>query len=612
MLGKKKKEPVQINHSLLNQIAPIGFQEKRNGIEIGENAGKIYGVIKYPQHVDYGWMSKLTNIPGTIVSIQFTPIESGIFVETISSNIKHSLLTAETAKEPIIRQRAEMAAKSGHKIMSRIEEDDESLGLLSTIVMPISTDDNVFRKICRKTESAFSVGKCKIRSFANLQLQGFRMLAPYYGTSDYENIIGKPVPLSSFLGGYPFASSGYNDGTGYYLAKDASGGLVIIDPWKRAGDRTNSCMVIMGVPGVGKSTAVKHIALSEYMKGTKIIFIDPEREYKELCRALEGDWINAGGGRGGRINPLEIRPVPQDDEDETDKLYQDEGQGMGDLALHLKTLEIFFNLYLPNLSDMQTAILKDSLIELYRNFGITWETDVSDFKSEDFPTFADLYQLIVQKAMKREEIRRDTEANPYTDLAMLLKDIAQGGDSFLWNGKSTIQANSRCICLDTHDLQNTSDKIKRTQYFNILTWCWQQMSADRNERVLLICDETYLMIDPNVPQSLAFLRNTEKRSRKYESGVAIISHSVVDFLSPEVKMYGQALLDVPCYKIIMGTDGKNLQETKELYNLTEAEEELLLSKKRGHALFMIGSKRLHVNFEIPEYKFEYMGKAGGR
>ena len=163
-----------------------------------------------------------------------------------------------------------------------------------------------------------------------------------------------------------------------------------------------------------------------------------------------------------------------------------------------------------------------------------------------------------------------------------------------------------------HDLQNTSDSIKRTQYFNLLTWCWQQMSKDRNERVLLICDEAYLMIDPNVPQSLVFLRNVEKRSRKYEAGIAIISHSVVDFLDPQIKMYGQALLDIPCFKILMGCDGKNLIETIELYNLTDAEEELLASKKRGNALVVIGSKRLHVIFEISEYKFEYMGTAGGR
>lgn len=75
-------------------------------------------------------------------------------------------------------------------------------------------------------------------------------------------------------------------------------------------------------------------------------------------------------------------------------------------------------------------------------------------------------------------------------------------------------------------------------------------------------------------------------------------------------MYGQALLDIPCYKILMGCDGKNLQETTDLYNLTDAEQELLESKRRGHALFLVGSKRLHVNFEIPAYKFAYMGKAG--
>ena len=138
------------------------------------------------------------------------------------------------------------------------------------------------------------------------------------------------------------------------------------------------------------------------------------------------------------------------------------------------------------------------------------------------------------------------------------------------------------------------------------------MSADRTERVLIICAEAYLMIDPNVPQSLVFLRNVEKRARKYEAGLVKITHSVVDFLAPEIKMYGQALLDIPCFKLLMGCDGKNLQETRELYNLTDAETELLESKRRGHALFVIGSKRLHINFEIPSYKFSYMGTAGGR
>ena len=40
--------------------------------------------------------------------------------------------------------------------------------------------------------------------------------------------------------------SGFNDGTGYYFARDIDGGLIVLDTWKRGNDRTNSNFVIMG------------------------------------------------------------------------------------------------------------------------------------------------------------------------------------------------------------------------------------------------------------------------------------------------------------------------------------------------------------------------------
>ncbi|WP_270405760.1 VirB4 family type IV secretion system protein [Paenibacillus timonensis] len=605
-MTKAEKNEINVNTSLLNVITPIGLEFSRNGLIIGEQAAKLYGVIQYPSKANVGWLSTLTNLPSTMVSIGFQPIDNSALITAISKSITQNRSMSDSAKDPLTRQRAEKAATDGENIMLQIDQNGETVGLMNVLVMPFANDDKLFARTCRRVENTFSLMRCKIRTLAHLQKDSLRHLSPMYPSQNsIENILNRIMPMSTFVGGFPFASSGFNDGSGYYLAKDASGGLIIIDPWKRGGDRTNSNMVVMGVAGVGKSTAVKHIALSEYMKGTKVIFIDPESEYKELCQQLGGDWINAGGGSSGKINPLQIRPAPRDEEGEEHPLYKDEGNGMSNMALHLKNLEIFFNLYIPDLSMMQKAVLKQCLIELYNQFRISWTTDINKLQSIDFPTFTDLYQLIQHK----EQTLGD---EVYKELCLLLFDIAHGGDSFLWNGHSTIQTRSRCICLDTHSLQNTSDNIKRTQYFNLLSWCWEQMSQDRTERVLLICDETYLMIDPQVPQSLVFLRNVEKRSRKYEAALAIISHSVVDFLAPEIKMYGQALLDIPCIKILMGTDGKNLQETRELYNLTDAEEELLASKKREHALLMIGSKRIHAHFEIPDYKFAYMGSAGGR
>lgn len=604
-----KSKKSEINSTLLNIIAPMGLEFRRNNLILGENKGRVYGIIKYPQNPNYGWLSRITNIPGTICSIKFKPIDSGLFVENVSRSISRNKGLANSTRDPLIRSRAEKAAEDGEKIMKNIDQQGEAIGNMSVTIMPISRDENLFEKACRKVESRVTAVNCRIRNLSFLQKDGFKQLSPFYTSEEtVEVVTDKIIPLSAFIGGFPFASSGYNDGTGYYFAKDNSGGLVIIDPWMRGEDRTNSNFVIMGVPGVGKSTAIKHIVLSEYMMGTKLIFIDPHREYKELCTNLNGDWINAGGGSKGKINPLQIRTSPKDEEDEIGKLYEDEGYGMGDMALYIKNLEIFFKLYIPSLTDRHMAILKSEIIELYNDFNIFWNTNISKLSNTDFPIIEDLYNQIVKKSKDK----KNPYVKDYDDLSLYLKDLAIGSDSFLWNGYTTINSNSKCVCIDTKDLQDSPSNIISTQYFNILQWAWDEIVKNPEERVLLICDEAYLMIDPKVPQSLSFLRNVAKGVRKYEGAIAVISHSVVDFLDPSIKMYGQPLLDLATFKIIMGTDGQNLEETKKLYDLTDAEEELIMAKKRGSALMIIGSKRLKIQFEIPEYKFKYMGVAGGR
>lgn len=604
-MRKAHKEQVPVNHALMNTITPIdGIEFRRNGLEIGENTGRIYGVIKYPPQVEVGWLSKISNIPGTIISIMISPVDNSALMEAVSRNIIQNRGIAESTKDPLTRQRAEKGALDGEKLLTQIDQNGEMVGTMSCLIMPVANEENSFVKVCRRSEGYFAGIHCKIRGMANLQKNAFKSISPYYtGDEIIENITQKIVPMSTFAGGFPFSASGLNDGEGYYFGRDVTGGIVVLDTWRRGGDRTNSNWVVMGVAGVGKSTTIKHIIISEYLKGTKIIMIDPDSEYKDICAELGGDWINAAGGKGGKINPLQVRPMPEDDDDEADPNLRLDTKGMGDLALHMKSLEIFFDLYVPNLTDIQKAMIKEVLEELYVKFGITWDTDITTLKNTDFPIFSDLYNMLVEKSKTN---------NDYTVLASLMRDIAVGADSFIWNGHTTIETHSRCVCLDTNGLQGTSDTVKKTQYFNLLTWAWEQMSKDREEKVLLICDEAYLMIDPNVPQSLVFLRNVAKRARKYEAALAIISHSVVDFLDPSIKMYGQALLDIPCFKLLMGTDGINHKEISELYNLTEAEQDVLAAKQRGVAIFLVGSKRLYVNFDLPDYEMAIIGKRGGR
>lgn len=612
-----KKEKMKQNPGLLNIISPVGIQFSSNSFVLGENMCKAYGIMKYPSEPDYGWISRITNIPSTMAAFTFTP-NQGEFLEALNKNIKMMEGEANAAKDYLKRQRAKKASEDGQRLMKQIDENGEIVGELSATLIPIAQDKETLKKVEQKLRGTCAMANCKVRNLTMMQKQGLRHVAPFY-TDDAKirEVSNRVVPLRSFIGGFPFSSSGYNDNKGFYVAKDAQGGLVILDFWTRGNDRTNSNFVFMGIPGQGKSAAVKHITLSEFMLGTKLIFIDPEGEYKDFCKNLNGTWINAGGSAKGRVNPLHIMPIPKNEDLEEDESVgnyydEDDGNGLGDLALWLKHLEVFFSLYLPSLGDAEKAVLKMTLIELYKNFGIDWNTEAGKLQPKDFPILSDLHSLFTKKAEAFEKTRKESDENIYAKLKLLFEDAANGADAALWNGPTTLSADSLVTVLDTASLQSTSDNVKRSQYFLLQTWAWNIMSADRTEKVLLICDEAYLMIDPNVPQSLVFLRNVAKRDRKYEAGLMIISHSVVDFLDTKIKMYGQALLDTPCYKILFGTDGKNLEETDKLYHLTEAEQELLASQRRGHALMMIGSKRLHVNFEIPDYKWEYFGTAGGR
>lgn len=606
-MKKKNTADQQVNNAVINIISPQSLVNNVKNIEISDYKAEGYYALKYPSKLDYGWLSKITNMENSIVSISVEAVDEAEFLDALNRNIRNKTSDSETTNDELRKLRAETAAEDSKRLMREIDNEGISVCQLSLSYLTIANNDKDLNRASRRARSILASMGIKTRLAVRRQDKLLKQCVPTYTIDpDIAQISNRIVPISTLVGGFPFSSSGFSDKGGDYFAKSLDNNIMMIDLWLRENDRTNSNMVIMGQAGQGKSAFIKSLAITQFKNGVKQIFIDPDAEYKELAHNLNGVVLDLGGGGKAMINPLEVRPAPKDEDDEQYRLYKDEGNGMGDLALHIKTLEIFFSMYLPELSMIQKSLLKRKLIELYAMFGITWETDVRKLSHTDFPIFSDLYALIKKGAAENPEDQN------YRELVELLADISEGSDSFIWNGHTTIDTDADIIVLNTKTLQTTPDTVKRTQYFNILTWCWEQMTKDRTTKVMLYEDEAYLSIDRSVPQSLAWHRNSMKQDRKYEAGIAVISHSAVDFLDPEIKLYGQAMLDIPCYKVLFGTDGQNLLELKQLYNLTEAEEELLLRKKRGQALFLVGAKRMGVKFEIPEYKLQLMGKAGGR
>lgn len=602
----EKKEFTTIG-GLLDIISPSALHFRQRDFILGDLYGTALVIMDYPPRVGTAWLARVATLPGVTVSIHAEPTNPYELIRQI--NIAMGELAGKTKREaggPVAVKRAERQYQDAEALLKKIDQEQQQVFFLTVVILVYASDLEELLQRKKRVEAILAASGMRGRVPTFVIEGAFRSCGPFHTLHpDIAALGARNMPAETVAASYPFVYSGINDGRGVLLGTDKSGGIVLVDFWKREGSRTNSNMTVMGRPGVGKSTAVKKILMSEFTRGTKIIIIDPEREYKDLCENLGGDWIDCGGGLKGRINPLQVRAVPTDEDEEEEKLYGREIESRGALALHFQTLRTFFKLYLRDLTRLQQGLLEYALEETYKAKGITWSTDPNTLANHEWPTIVDLYEFIETQAKK--------ESDPeWRELATLLRSAARGADQALWAGETTIEAHSDFVVLDIHQLLEADEGIRRAQFFNVLTWAWNKIAEDRTQKVLLAVDEAYLLVDPETPQALQFLRNTSKRIRKYEGGLMVITHNMVDFMDPAVQRYGQALIDNPVYKLIMGQGDKDIEALSKLMNLSEREIQTLAEGKRGEALFVAGNRRIHVQIEVSPFELAMFGKAGGR
>lgn len=618
------KETSDLNEHILNIITPSGIDYDSTHANIGENVGKIYCISRYPaENIKYGWLAALCQLEGTITSIEFRRTDADNLIDVYNKKIAQLKGDRTTAKVESDKQLIDKAIKDLEGLIQKIAVQKEPVGYVNIMLYIRHTDSRMLEDRIKRVSGAVAVAQCKLLNLKYKQLQAMKCMAPYGIPSQQVARMGeRNMPISTFLGGFPMANAGINDPGGYWLGRTSrTNRVVILNQWIRSNDRVNSNWFISGLPGSGKSTAIKKIQTCEYSFGTKIITLDPEEEYVDLAAHpdINGDVIDCAGGSTGRINPLQVRYSPRITEDDlndgenlNDYMVYGEEMGISDLALHIQNLRVFFKLYFGAESfdaGIKTA-LEECIIEVYRDFHITWDTEIAFLQPEDYPVIRDLYDKVEEKSKKPD--LSQYKQSVYDRLKDLLYSIAYGADQFIWNGPTTINPQSDFIILNCSKLLELDENVKRAQFFNLTSWAWHEMSKDRSQKVIFGIDEGYLFVDPDYPDLMKFVRNVSKRDRKYEAGLMFITHSAVDVLDPAVKRFGQAIIDNSCYRFIMGTDGKNLQETVDLFNLTEGEQTILASKSRGVGILFAGSVRLDMRLEVSNEMLEMFGKRGGR
>ena len=124
---------------------------------------------------------------------------------------------------------------------------------------------------------------------------------------EIKNVAKRNILTEGLLATYPFVSSSIFDEEGIFIGKNIyNNSLVFIDRYN-TNKYKNANMCIFGTSGAGKSFYTKLLILRYRLLGIEQYIIDPDREYLNLCKELEGTEIKIGPSSDTYINVLEIR-----------------------------------------------------------------------------------------------------------------------------------------------------------------------------------------------------------------------------------------------------------------------------------------------------------------
>ena len=393
------------------------------------------------------------------------------------------------------------------------------------------------------------------------------------------------VLTSGLLATYPFISSTIFDANGIFIGTNIyNNSLVFIDRYNN-NKYKNANICIFGTSGAGKSFYTKLLILRYKLLGIKQYIIDPEREYNNLCKKLNGTQIKIGPSSETYINIFDIRKESLED-----------GEN-GYLAIKIGKLIGFFNLIFGELNEEEKAILEEKLIETYKIKNINFddnslykEIKVKNkikkiFKTEkDMPILEDLYNIL----------EKDNNTKKFkTKLIPFVK----GSMKFL-NNKTNVKLENELIVADIYELGEENLKYGMYLFTDIF---WDKIKENRNEKKAIYLDEIWRLIGVTSNKEVAsFIYKIFKTIRKYGGSGVAITQDISDIFSLDNGTYGKSILNNSSIKTFFALEEENIKILAEYSNLSEKEKVEIKSLKRGECLMFVGDDHILTKIECSD------------
>lgn len=599
-----ENEDVRIQE-FLDMIAPSVIRFETDHFVCGNTWRCVWALREYPTATDeQAILSHLGEKDGVTLRIytrHVTPAEEKKIISNAANKNRMDKSSTSDLQQAVL---AESNLQDVATIVAQMHRNREPL-LHTAVYLELCAGDLDQLKLLQ-TEVLTELIRAKLNVDRLLlrQQQGFQCVMPS-GFNVFKDQFERVLPASSVANLYPFNYSGKTDPQGFYIGRDKFGSNVLVDFNRRADDKTNANILVLGNSGQGKSYLLKLLLTNLREAGMRICALDPEMEYGELADNLGGCFIDLMDGRY-LINPLE--PKTWDDNGGPEDMDAPQTFRIrARLSQHISFLKDFFRTY-KDFSDREIDVIEIMLQRLYAKWGVSDRSDFNRLKPEDYPTLSDLYAFIENEYTCFDENKRQLyTAEMLQGILLGINSMCVGAESKFFNGHTNI-TDSNFVVFGVKGLLQASRSLKNALLFNVLSFMSNELLTEGNTAASL--DEFYLFLS-NLT-AVEYVRNFMKRVRKKDSAVIIASQNLEDFNLDGVREYTKPLFSIPTHQFLFHAGSIDAKFYTDTLQLEESEYSLIRYPQRGVCLYKCGNERYNLMVNAPEHKAKLFGNAGGR
>lgn len=545
---------------LWSQVAhPDAAHELGAALAVGDELVTAVSLgTRWPAEVRSGWLGPLLAMPGlAALSMRVRPLSRPEAMRLMTVRLRHAHAAERLASErgEVDDPERERLAATALAARRATQAGAGRVYLVDAVGLLTAPDrERLDERLAELRLAARSIGLEP--EPATLRIgQAWRSVLPGPGAPLAERNLDSPSLAASLL----HASSDLYEPSGHLYGRQAgSAAPIVLDRYGRASHNA----IVLGQTGTGKTMLTGAEMSRCFLRGIRVLGVDPLGDYRRLVADLGGTYLELGAPGVG-LNPFAFAG----------------GDDPGAFTAKLAMLARLIAAMAGGLSRDERPALDRALRATYAAAGIG--PDPASH-GRPAPRLADLVTQLADEPGGRS-------------LGHRLERWASGSLADVLGGDTSVPLDRRVLVVGLAAIGDP--EVRAVAQFAALSVLWDAVRRDLAPK-LVVVDEAWKVM--RQPSGADFIEELARSARHYHAGLHLATQDIVEFLRSD---FGESIVKQCELRILLGQTPEAADALARYFDLTPAERRALLHARPGAGLLFTGHS--HVAFEAVVSQREY-------